>query len=225
MVRRSAPVLAFAAGTAYFLLVGSLPEAARGVAAVAGALAVALCALGPLAGRDDWVALVVLGGGAALLSAALTGQDVGAAANPVEAVFAASVGLLFALAFAVPAAVVALPLLVAGIDVAAVFAAGDGGLGGFDPVDVLTFDLPLWGGGGSVSSLSLLDATFLALFAAWSLHYGLRPRVAIPAMVLGLVVAALLAVAVDRTIPALPLIALGLLLPAIDKLPSLLRSA
>ena len=185
----------------------------------------ALCVVGVLPGRDDWVALVVLGIGAALLATALTGRDVGAAANPVEIVFAASVGLLFALAFAVPTAVVALPLLVAGIDAAAVLASPDDAIADFDPVDVLTLDLPLWGGGGSVTSLSFLDATFLALFAAWSLRFGLRPRLAIPAMAAGLALAALLAVATDRSIPALPFLALAFLLPGADRLPSLLRSA
>jgi uracil-DNA glycosylase family 4 len=113
------PLLGLAAGAAYFLLVGELPGASSVVAGCAGAAAVALCGLGALPGREDAVALVVLGLGAALLATALTGQDVGAAANPVEALFAASAGLLFAQAFAIPAAVVALPILVGGIDAAA----------------------------------------------------------------------------------------------------------
>ena len=47
-------------------------------------------------------------------------QDVGAAANPVEALAGAAAGLLFAWAFATPGAVVALPLVVAGVDLASV---------------------------------------------------------------------------------------------------------
>src|SRR3712207_7018469 len=64
----------------------------------------------------------------------------------VEALFGAAAGLLFGLGFAVPAAVVALPLLVAGIDAASLIG------GGADPVapardgSVLTLGLPRWGG-------------------------------------------------------------------------------
>lgn len=233
MVRRSAPVLggllAVAAATAYFLLVDDLPEvsgdAGRMLAAALGAAAVGVCALAPLPWRDDIAGLVVLGIGAALLATALTGRDVGAAANPVEALFAAAAGLLFARAFALPLAVVALPVLVAGIDAASVFASDGHELADFDPVDVLTFDLPAWGGGASVSSLGFLDATFLALFAAWSLRYGLRPRLAIPLMVAGLAASSVLAVAVDRPIPALPFLAVAFLAPGARRLPRLLRSA
>jgi hypothetical protein len=158
-----------------------------------------LCALAPLAGRDEPIGVVVFGAGALLLAVALAGRDVGAAANPVEALFAASVGMLFGFAFGAPAAVLALPLVVAGIDAAAVFSGGEDELArGGDPVDVLTFDLPVWGGGGSVARLGLLDATFLALFAAWSVRYALRPRVAIPLMVVALAVALAVGVALDR---------------------------
>ncbi len=93
MVRRLAPVLALAAGAAYLLLVGELPavdgEIGRYLAGCAGALAVALCVLAPLAGRDEPIGLAVLGLGAVLLAVALAARDVGAAAGPVEALFAA----------------------------------------------------------------------------------------------------------------------------------------
>ena len=228
MVRRLAALLGLLLAAAYFLLVGELPEvdgdAGRYLAGCAGALAIALAALAPLPGRDDAVALVLLGVGAGLLAAALAGQDVGAAANPVEALFAASAGLLFALGFGVPGAVVALPVLVAGIDAVAVLTGPDEALGDFDPVDVLTLDLPAWGGERvSIARLGLLDAAFLAMFAAWALRFELRPRLTIPLMVIGLTASVALAVALDEAIPAIPFLAAAFLLPVLDRIPRLLR--
>jgi hypothetical protein len=230
VVRGLAALLGLAAATAYFLLVGDLPEvdgdAGRYLAGCIGALAVAVAALAPLAGRDDPVALIALGVGAGLLATALAGQEVGAAANTVEALFAAAAGLLFALAFGIPAVVVALPLLVAGIDAAAVLTGPDEPLGDFDPVDVLTLDLPAWGGERpSITRLGLLDAAFVAMFAAWALRFGLRPRIAIPLMALGLAGSVALAVALDEAVPALPFLAGALLLPSLDRVPRLLRGA
>lgn len=230
MVRGLAALLGLALAAAYFLLVGDLPEvdgdAGRYAAGCAGALAVALAALAPLAGRDDALALVLLGVGAGLLATALAGQDVGAAANPVEALFAAAAGMLFASAFGIPAAVLTLPVLVAGIDAAAVLTGPAEPLGDFDPVDVLTLDLPAWGGERpSIARLGFLDATFLAMFAAWSLRFALRPRIAIPLMVVGLAGSVALAVALDRAIPALPFVAVAFLLPAVGRMRRLLRAA
>ncbi len=228
MVRRLAPVLALLAGAAYFLLAGELPpvegDAGRYLAGCAGAIAVGLCAVAPLAGRDEPLGTALFGLGALLLATALASRDVGAAANPVEALFAASVGMLFGFAFGVPAAVLALPLVVAGIDAASVLTGGEEGLArGGDPADVLTFDLPVWGGGGSVARLGLLDATFLALFAAWSVRYALRPRIAVPLMVLALGGAVAVGVAVDRPVPALPFVALAFLAPGIDRFGRMMR--
>ena len=226
MVRGPAALLAAAA---YFLLVGELPsvggEAGLYLAGCLGAAAVAVCAIALLGWGEDTLGLTVLGAGALLLAAALARGDVGAAANPVEALAAGAAGLLFARAFGMPAAVVALPLLVAGIDAAAVLG------GDSDPLvraggtaDVLSFDLPLWGGEGSVARLGLLDAMFVALFAQWSLRFALRPRSAIPLMVLAVALAVAVGVALDRPMPVLPFVAVAFLAPAADRLPRLLRS-
>ena len=213
MVRGLAALLA---GTAWFLLVGELPavegDAALYLGGGLGAIAVGLCALAPLAGRAEPVGVAVFGAGALLLAIALASRDVGAAANPAEALFAASAGLLFGIAFGAPAAVLALPLLVAGIDAAAVLSSGGEPLAQpGDTSDLLTFDLPLWGGGASAARLGLLDATFIALFAAWAVRFDLRPRLAIGLMLAGLAAAVALSVALDRTIPGLPFLALGFL--------------
>jgi hypothetical protein len=225
VVRGSAALLALAAGVAYFLLAGELPDGGAYPAAIAGAVGVALCSLSLLPVREEAVGLAVLGVGAALLAVALNGRDVAAGATPVEALFAAAAGLLFAVGFSVPAAVVALPILVAGIDAASVLAGGAGDVpaSGADP-EVLTLDLPSWGDGDPVPRLSLLDATFLALFAAWSLHFALRPRIVVPLLVIGLAAAAVLSLALDRSLPTLPFLAAAFLLPVLDRIPHLLRS-
>ena len=113
--------------------------------------------------------------------------------------------------------------MVAGVDLVSVLTGPAEPVRGGGPVDILTLDLPLLGGGGSAGRLGGLDATFLALFAAWSLRYALRPRLALPLMVAGLCAAIALGIALDRTMPALPFLAAALLLPGADRLPGLLR--
>lgn len=206
------------------LLAGSLwfvagPGDGTYVPAVLGVVAVALCACAPLAGRRDPVALVGLGLGAALLAVALDGADVIAQATPADVLFGASAGLLFAFGTATPATAVAVPLLVAGIDLAALLAGGEGlarGDGG-----VLSLTLP---GGPDVPALGLLDAVFLAAFAAWALEYDLRPRIAVAAMTAGLALAVVLTLALDTALPTLPFLAAGLLVPSVTRIPHLLRS-
>jgi hypothetical protein len=229
VVRGAAALLALGLGAAYFLLAGELPASGAGrgaAAAAAGALAVALCVFAPLAGRDEPVGVAVFGAGAALLAVALNARGVGAAATPVEALLGASAGLLFAFAFGVPAAVVALPVLVAGIDAASLLGGGPRGLppAVADP-DVLTLDLPRWGGGGDVARLALLDAVFLAMFAAWSVRFALRPRLALPLMAVALAGAAALSVALDRVLPTLPFLAAAFLLPTGPSIPRLLAGS
>ena len=221
MVRGLAALLV---ATAWFLVVGGLPQiegAAGGyVGGCLGALFVGLAALAPLGGRDEPLGLALFGVGAVFLAVVLVGRDVGHEANTAEALFAAAAGLLFGWAFAAPAAVIALPLLVAGIDLAAVLSGPGEPLRG-TAVDILSFDLPRLGG-GSAARIGLLDATFLAMFAGWSLRYALRPRLVIPLMVAGLCASVALSLALDRPVPALPFIALLFLLPVADRLRGLL---
>ena len=91
MVRGAAALLV---AVAWFLLVGEVDQVTgdggRYLAGCIGALACALAALSLLPGRDDPVGLAVFGAGAAFLAAVLAAQDVGAAANPVEALAAAA---------------------------------------------------------------------------------------------------------------------------------------
>jgi hypothetical protein len=88
----------------------------------------------------------------------------------------------------------------------------------------LTFDLPSWGATpGASSRLGLTDAIFLAMFSVWAVRFGLRPRATLAGMVLGLVAAVTLSVALDRAVPALPLIAVGYWLPNLDRFAAMFR--
>jgi membrane-bound metal-dependent hydrolase YbcI (DUF457 family) len=96
---------------------------------------------------------------------------------------------------------------------------------GTNSADTLTFDLPAWGHMGSAGHLGLSDALFLSMFAAWALRYGFRRGATIAGLTLGLIAALVLGLVLDRTIPALPLLAAGYLLPNLDRVPALLRYA
>jgi ABC-type uncharacterized transport system permease subunit len=159
--------------------------------------------------------------------AALNAAGVGAAANAPEALLAGAIGLLFARWLATPVIAVAVPIFVAAIDIWSV-ASGptsqmvDSGTDGTDP---LTFDMPAWGHAGSAGQLGLSDALFLAMFAAWAWHYGFRRTATVVGLLLGLVGSVALGELLDRTIPALPLLAAGYLLPNLDRIQALLRHA
>jgi hypothetical protein len=195
------------------------------VAGGVGMLMVAATALSLLPARETTVGPVLILLGTGLLVGALTTARVGAGANVVEAMLAATLGLLFARMLATPIVAIAVPLFVAAIDILSV---------GFGPssklleqpgdrVDALSFDLPTWGDGGSVGRLGLADAVFLALFASWALRYGFRRVPTIAAMSLALIASLVLGIAMDRAIPVLPLMAAGYLLPNLDRIRDVLE--
>jgi hypothetical protein len=218
---------------AYFLCAPLLPALPAGdltvlVAGSVGLLFVAASTLALLPAYQTMIGplLVVLGAG--LLVAALNVDDaggVGAGANVVEALLAGAAGLLFARWLALPGIAVVLPLFVAAVDVVSVARGPTAQLldAGTPRVDALSFDLPAWGDAGSAGHLGLSDAFFLSLFAAWAWRFGLRRGATIAGMLLGLVAALVLGVALDRAIPALPLLAAGYLLPNADRLWKLAR--
>jgi hypothetical protein len=234
--RPGAGTLAFVAplvALAYFLAAPALPALPAGdattiVAGSVGLLMIAVTALSivPAAGGLFGPLLIALGAGLLVgtLNAGGTG-GVGAGANVAEALLAASVGLLFARWLETRVVAVAVPLIVAGIDIWSVASGPSSRLldRGSDTVDPLSFDLPAWGGTGSAGHLGLSDAFFLTMFAAWAWRYGLRRRATIAGLVLGLIGSLVLALVLDRAVPALPLLAAGYLLPNLDRLPGLLR--
>jgi hypothetical protein len=221
----TAPLLA----TAYFAVAPALPDLGDGDGALLVADGIGLLAIVATvatlmpAWRARNVQLAVLCAGAAVV-AVLNLAGVGALANVPEAMTAAAAGLLLAAALATPTVAVAVPLFVAVIDIWSVASGPTSRLveSGSDPVDVLSFDIPAWGG-GSAGGLGLTDAVFIAMFAGWAWRFGLRRRVTLAGMAIGLLAALVLSLATDEAIPALPLIAAGYLLPNADRLVKRLR--
>jgi hypothetical protein len=216
----TAPLLA----TAYFAVAPALWDLGDGDGALLVADGIGLLAIGATvasllpAWRARTVQLVVLAVSAAAV-AVLNLAGVGALANVPEALLAASVGLLLAAALATPAVAIAVPLFVAAIDIWSVASGPTSRLvqSGRDPVDVLSFDFPAWGG-GSAGGLGLTDAVFIAMFAGWAWRFGLRRRATMAGMATGLLAALVLSLVTRDAIPALPLIAAGYLLPNVDRL-------
>ena len=238
MVRRPSavltrlPVAAPIVALAYFLAAPVLPALPAGdvtvlVAGSIGLLLVAASALVLLPAYEMLVAPLLVACGAGLLVAALNADEhgAGAGANVFEALLAGATGLLFARWLAVAAIALAAPLFVAAVDVLSVALGPTSRLldAGTARVDALSFDLPAWGDAGSAGHLGLSDAFFLSLFAAWAWRLGLRRGATVVGMLLGLVGALGLGVALDRAIPALPLLAAGYLLPNADRLWKLAR--
>ena len=194
------------------------------VAGAIGLLLVAATSLALLPAHDAPFGLALILLGAGLLAGALNAAGVGAGANVVEALLAASIGLLFARALGAPAIAVAVPVFVAVVDAWSVASGPSQRLlaGGTDASDPLSFDLPAWGDDGSAGHVGLTDAVFLAMFASWAWRHDLRRGATICGLVLGLLAALVLGVVLDRAIPALPLIAAGYLLANLDRLVRLL---
>ena len=231
MVRGPAAVLVtFGAALAYFPIAPALPGLGdpHATAIVSGAVAVvalAACALVLVGARDEPAALglLVLGGG--LVAGALTVAGVGAGANVARVLFAGALGVLLARFFDWPGFVVAIPLFVAGIDVASVAAGPSSRLIREQPpvTEFLTFPLPLWGNDGS-AQLGVSDMIFLGFYAAAAWRHGFR-RPATAVGLVGALVAALIAgVLTDRALPVLPALAAGLLLPNLDRIGPLLSA-
>lgn len=247
MVRRPAPVLtpsrrrrrpgagtlAIAAPLAaliYFLAAPALPALPAGDTTIAvaggiGLLMVAATALALLPAQASLFGPVLVAFGAALLVGALSAAGVGAGANVAEGLLAGAIGLLFARWLSTPVIAAAVPIFVAAIDVWSVLSGPSSRLlaDGTDAVDALSFDIPAWGDAGSAGHLGLSDALFLSMFAAWAWRYGFRRAATVIGLTLGLVGSLALGLLLDRAIPALPLVAVGYLLPNIDRIPALLR--
>jgi hypothetical protein len=134
--------------------------------------------------------------------------------------------MLLAWALDEPAVVVAVPLFVAGIDIASVaggpselLARDSSGAGEF-----LSVYLPAWGG-GRAGVLGLADLVFLAFFAASAWRFGLRRRATGIALMLALPATVVIQLELDVTVPVLPVLAAALLLPNLDLLPGMLARA
>jgi hypothetical protein len=138
---------------------------------------------------------------------------------------AAAVGLLFAHWLSTPAIAIMVPLFVAAIDIWSVASGPTSRLlaSGPESSDALSFDIPAWGQEGGAGQLGVSDAVFISMFAAWAMRYGFRRGATIVGIILGLLASLVLSIVLDCAIPALPPIAVGYLLPNIDRVGALLR--
>jgi hypothetical protein len=234
LVRGPAALLAVVgAALAYVLVAPELPElhppelSALVACGVGLAFVIAIVA-GLVAVADAPLALVPALAGAGLLVATLDVNDAAAAATPFEAVLFGCLGVAFAVVFDTPALAIALPLFVAVIDIVQARSGGSAGLFALTtsrPGDALTLELPDWGTGLAAARLSVPDIVFVAAFAAYARRLGMRERAAEVGMFLGLLAAVASEVLLDSELPTLALIAVGYLLPNVDRIGSLFARA
>jgi hypothetical protein len=234
VVRRPAPLLiaVYAATFAYLLVTPVLPDVGGTsdtntlISDIPTTLLLAACVLVWLPARDEAFVLALLALGAGLIAAGATEAGSVPVADVTKALFAATLGMLLAWALAEPAILVAVPLLVAGIDIASV-AGGPSELLARDSSragEFLSLYLPAWGG-GRAGMLGLADLIFLGFFAAGAWRFHLRRRVTGVALLLALPATVVIQVALDAAVPALPVLAAALLLPNLDLLPAILARA
>jgi hypothetical protein len=88
--------------------------------------------------------------------------------------------------------------------------------------DPLTLELPRWGGGPPVAQVSVADIVFVAAYTGYAQRYRLRPRASALAILAALIGALLLALALDRRVPALALVSVAYLAVNADRLRALL---
>jgi hypothetical protein len=232
VVRGPAALLAASAlALTYFLVAGELPDLGSGdgavlVAGVAGVGCVAAVVLSLSWAGEETVPLGLLFAGSFMLVAGLDAAGATAGVSPFEALAAGSFGILLGRALAAPTVAFAIPVFVAVVDAWSVATGPSSTLeesSGRGAAE-LTFDLPAWGGApGASSRLGLVDAIFLAMFSVWAARYGLRRRATAIGMAAGMLSAVVLSVALDRAVPALPLIAVGYWVPNIDRFGDLLQ--
>ena len=234
MVRGPAALLAVVgAALAYVLVAPKLPELhppelSALVACGIGLTFVVAIVAGLVAVADAPLALAPALAGAGLIVAALDVNDAAAAATPFEAVLFGCLGVAFAVVFDTPGLAIALPLFVAVIDIVQARTGGSAGLFTLTtsrPGDLLTLELPDWGTGLAAARLSVPDIAFLAAFAAYARRLGLRERAAELGMLLGLLAAVAGEVLLDSELPTVALIAVGYLIPNVDRIGSLFARA
>ena len=232
MVRGPAALLVLTYGAALALLliapalpaVGGTGDLNTLLSDLPAMVVLAGCVLVLLPARDSAPGLGLLVLGAGLLAGAFTVAEATALANLAKALFAGSLGLLLARLLDEPLVVIAVPLFVGVIDVLSVAGgptaalARDSSRAG----EFLSLQLPAWGG-GRAGVLGVTDLVFVAFFASSAWRFGLRRRATAAALVAALPLALVIELALDVVVPALPLLAAGLLLPNLDLLPGLLR--
>lgn len=215
MLLLAAPLLPAVGGT------GDLNTVLSDVPAM---LALGGCALALVVGRGQPALLALVALGAGLLAGAFTVAGPVALADLAKALFAGCLGVVLARLLAEPVAVVAVPVFVAAVDVLSV-AGGPTSLLSRETSragDFLSLYIPAWGG-GRAGVLGVADLVFVALYAGWAWHFGLRRRATAAALLAALPVALAVELATDTVVPAIPLLGAALLAPNLDLLPRLVR--
>jgi hypothetical protein len=222
VVRRLAPVLivatAWLAWTARASDLGAGAERAS-LVLVAAPLAAAAAVLVALAVADDVRLAALAAIVAAAAAVATTALDLPTAAGLAKIVAAASLGLVLAHGLERPWQIGLVALLVIGVDSWSVFAGLTKQLleGPQERIDWLTvpFTVP---GRYNVGGVGVTDLLFLGLFTATARRFHLRLRSTVLSCAASLSVTVLLAVALDRALPALPLMAIAFLAANADRL-------
>jgi hypothetical protein len=225
MRRAAAPVAALALFGAFNLLAPHLPEPRTwgqiaGLALVSFPLAtLVVAALGPYARSRPGVLAAAAAVAAAVTGALIAAGLPGTPATLAKLVAAACAGFALTVLVRTPVELAGIAVLVALVDSLSV-AAGPTHVIVEHHTDVLdTFTLafhPL-GTRGS-AQIGASDFVFFALFAAAAVRMGLRRRPTWAAMTASFGATAAISYATDATLPALPLLSLGLLLPNADLL-------
>ena len=225
MRRAAAPVAALALLGAWNLLAPHLPEPRTwgqiaGLALISFPLAtLVIAACGPFAAfRPEALAAAAVAAAAVAGLLIATGLP-GTPATLAKLVAAACAGFALTVLLRTPLELAGIAVLVAAVDSLSV-AAGPTHVIVEHHADVLdTFTLafhPL-GAGGS-AQIGVSDFVFFALFAAAAVRMGLRRRATWAAMTASFGATAAISYAADATLPALPLLSLGLILPNADLL-------
>lgn len=225
MRRAAAPVAAVALFGAVNLLAPHLPEPRTwgqiaGLALISFPLAtLAIAALAPFAASRPGALAAAAGAAAAVAGLLIAAGLPGTPATLAKLVAAACAGFALTILLRTPIELAGIAVLVAAVDSLSV-AAGPTHVIVEHHADVLdTFTLafhPL-GTRGS-AQIGVSDFVFFALFAAAAARMGLRRRATWAAMTASFGATAAISYAADATLPALPLLSLGLILPNADLL-------
>jgi hypothetical protein len=217
-----ASAAAVAVGTLWVLsavLLAALPESGRALGTtVVGLVSVPLAA-GTAVGYAlrAWldrraVAAVTVAAAAILAASAALDWAPGSALGKV--LVGASLGLLAATVMEEPWNVALIAVLVVGVDIYSVFLGPTRKIVEDAPGLLSALTVPLAGPGRPRAALiGITDFVFLALFCAAALRFRLRPALTLPLLVASLTATILLTAALDRALPALPLLSAAFLLP------------
>ena len=201
-----------------------LPDLGRGAGAAAVWAAVPL-ALGAVAvlGLERLAARPALRAAglaavAAVPAVAFAAAEVEGVATPARLALAAGLGFLLAGLLEAPWQLALIAALALAVDIVSVLAGPSAALVHHAPrtLDAVALHLPGWGQDRQVL-VGPADAIFFAAFVAAAAALGLRRRATAAALAAALEATVVIAVAVGRALPALPLMALALLAVNADR--------